>query len=59
MAISRRSFNAALVSAGLSPFAIVRAQPTRLRVGVLLPRSGVQALIGQRARRAPTSRRGC
>ncbi len=47
MAISRRSFNAALVSAGLSPFAMVRAQPTRLRVGVLLPRSGVQALIGQ------------
>jgi len=47
----RRRFNAALTAAGaasaLSPFGIVRAQPTRLRVGVLLPRSGVQGFIGQ------------
>ena len=47
MAVSRRSFNAALVAGGVAPFSIVRAQPSRLRVGVLLPRSGVQALIGQ------------
>ena len=48
MGISRRSFNTALVAAaGLAPFSIVRAQPARLRVAVLLPRSGTQALIGQ------------
>jgi branched-chain amino acid transport system substrate-binding protein len=47
MAVSRRSFNAALAAAAMSPFSIVHAQPARLRVGVLLPRSGVQALIGQ------------
>jgi branched-chain amino acid transport system substrate-binding protein len=49
---SRRKFNTALGAAGLAtalaPFGIVGAQvPTRLKVGVLLPRSGVQALIGQ------------
>jgi len=47
----RRNFNQALAAAGalaaLSPFGIVRAQSRRLRVGVLLPRSGVQAGIGQ------------
>jgi branched-chain amino acid transport system substrate-binding protein len=48
---TRRRFNAALgaggVLAGLSPFGIVRAQAKSLKVGVLLPRSGVQAGIGQ------------
>ena len=48
---NRRQFNAALAAGGtlaaLSPFGIVRAQATKLKVGVLLPRSGVQALIGQ------------
>ena len=51
MSISRRSFNAALAVAGLSPFTIVRAQASRLRIGVLLPRSGTQALIGQSCQR--------
>ena len=31
----------------MAPFNIVRAQAAKLKVGVLLPRSGVQALIGQ------------
>jgi branched-chain amino acid transport system substrate-binding protein len=48
---SRRRFNAALGAggalAGLSPFGILRAQAKSLKVGVLLPRSGVQAGIGQ------------
>jgi branched-chain amino acid transport system substrate-binding protein len=48
---NRRKFNTALGAAGLAtalaPFGVVRAQPARLKVGVLLPRSGVQALIGQ------------
>ena len=33
--------------AALSPFGIVRAQAQKLKVGVLLPRSGFQGLIGQ------------
>jgi branched-chain amino acid transport system substrate-binding protein len=49
--MNRRTFNRniALVgaAAALSPFGIVRAQAQKLRVGVLLPRSGVQAGIGQ------------
>src|SRR3989304_2711980 len=49
--MKRRQFNQALaaagVAAGLAPFGIVRAQARKLKVGVLLPRSGVQALIGQ------------
>ena len=49
--INRRQFNKALAAAGalsaLSPFGIVRAQSKSLKVGVLLPRSGVQAGIGQ------------
>ena len=48
--MDRRTFNRNLAVAGtaaaLSPFGIVRAQQ-KLRVGVLLPRSGVQAGIGQ------------
>ncbi len=49
--MNRRKFNQALAAAGaasaLAPFGIVRAQAQKLKVGVLLPRSGVQALIGQ------------
>jgi branched-chain amino acid transport system substrate-binding protein len=49
--MKRRQFNQALAAAGiatgLAPFGIVRAQSLKLKVGVLLPRSGVQALIGQ------------
>jgi branched-chain amino acid transport system substrate-binding protein len=49
--MKRRQFNQALAAAGiatgLAPFGIVRAQAQKLKVGVLLPRSGVQALIGQ------------
>ena len=49
--MKRRQFNRALAAAGtlaaVSPFGIVRAQPRSLKVGVLLPRSGIQAGIGQ------------
>jgi len=49
--INRRRFNRALAAAGamsaLSPFGIVRAQASKLKVGVVLPKSGVQGLIGQ------------
>ena len=49
--MDRRQFTKAAAAAGavtaLSPFGIVRAQGARLKVGVLLPRSGVQAGIGQ------------
>jgi len=49
--INRRQFNKALAAAGaataLAPFGIVRAQASKLKVGVLLPRSGVQGFIGQ------------
>jgi branched-chain amino acid transport system substrate-binding protein len=49
--MKRRQFNQALAAAGalaaVTPFGIVRAQAQKLRVGVLLPRSGVQAGIGQ------------
>jgi branched-chain amino acid transport system substrate-binding protein len=48
---TRRTFvgglGAAGVVAGVNPFAITRAQGAALKVGVLLPRSGVQAGIGQ------------
>jgi branched-chain amino acid transport system substrate-binding protein len=44
-------FGAAAIVAGTAPFNIVRAQ-TALRVGVLLPRSGAQASIGQDCQRA-------
>lgn len=47
----RRKFNATAAglaaTAGVAPFGIVRAQAQKLKVGVLLPRSGVQGLIGQ------------
>jgi branched-chain amino acid transport system substrate-binding protein len=49
--INRRRFNRAIAGLGaaaaLAPFGIVRAQATKLKVGVLLPRSGVQGFIGQ------------
>jgi len=49
--VNRRRFNQALAAAGaataLAPFGIVRAQATRLKVGVLLPRSGYLGFIGQ------------
>jgi branched-chain amino acid transport system substrate-binding protein len=41
----------AVVLAGVAPFNIVRAQGNALKVGVLLPRSGVQAGIGQDCQR--------
>ena len=49
--IQRRRFNKILITAGaataLAPFNIVRAQTRKLKVGVLLPKSGFQGLIGQ------------
>jgi branched-chain amino acid transport system substrate-binding protein len=49
--MSRRAvaggLGAAALVAGVSPFNIVRAQGGALKVGVLLPRSGAQAGIGQ------------
>ena len=49
--ISRRTFASGVAAAGIiagtAPFNIVRAQAKSLKVGVLLPRSGVQAGIGQ------------
>src|SRR5262245_4134807 len=50
LGINRRTFNAALaagVAASLAPFRIARAQEKKLKVGVLLPRSGILGLIGQ------------
>lgn len=49
--MNRRQFNQAVAAAAtlsaLSTFGIARAQSAKLRVGVLLPRSGVQSFIGQ------------
>jgi branched-chain amino acid transport system substrate-binding protein len=48
--MNRRQFNKFLLTAGtaaLAPFGIARAQSTKLKVGVLLPKSGVQGVIGQ------------
>ena len=54
-AVTRRGFAAGVGAAGLlagtAPFGIVRAQGAPLKVGVLLPRSGVQAGIGQDCQR--------
>jgi len=51
MSFDRRKFSQALAAAGtlsaLSPFGLVHAQPKKLKVGVLLPLSGVQGFIGQ------------
>src|SRR5271168_2180518 len=52
--VTRRSFSAALGAgfvAGVAPFNIVRAQGGPLKVGVLLPRSGFEAGIGQDCQR--------
>ena len=53
--VSRRSFTAgagaAALVAGTAPLNIVRAQSGPLKVGVLLPRSGLQAGIGQDCQR--------
>jgi len=51
---TRRDFNRAAAAAGaatLAAPAIVRAQPKKLKVGVLLPRSGALAFIGQSCQR--------
>ncbi|MBM4260041.1 MAG: branched-chain amino acid ABC transporter [Deltaproteobacteria bacterium] len=48
--MNRRQFNKLLLAAGaatLAPFNIVQAQSNKLRIGVLLPKSGLQGLIGQ------------
>jgi branched-chain amino acid transport system substrate-binding protein len=48
--MNRRCFNKIFLTAGvatLAPFNIVRAQSAKLKVGVLLPKSGLQGLIGQ------------
>jgi branched-chain amino acid transport system substrate-binding protein len=54
--MDRRTFSRNIALAGaaaaLSPFGIVRAQARTLKVGVLLPRSGIQAGIGQDCHRA-------
>jgi branched-chain amino acid transport system substrate-binding protein len=53
--ITRRTFAAGVGATGLvagtAPFNIVRGQGTALKVGVLLPRSGYQAGIGQDCQR--------
>src|SRR5881394_2623753 len=49
--MQRRAFNKALAATGalaaLSPFGIARAQAQKLKVGVILPRSGYLSFIGQ------------
>ncbi len=48
--MKRRQFHRAILGAGavvLAPFNIVRAQSRKLKVGVLLPKSGLQGVIGQ------------
>ncbi|MBI3376574.1 MAG: ABC transporter substrate-binding protein [Betaproteobacteria bacterium] len=49
--IDRRQFSKALAAtaaaSALQPFGIVRAQGAKLKLGVLLPRSGTQGFIGQ------------
>ena len=53
--VTRRSFAAGAGAAGLlagtAPFNIVRAQGGPLKIGVILPLSGVQAGIGQSCKR--------
>ena len=49
--LPRRRFNRVLIGAAaataLAPFNVLRAQAAKLKVGVLLPKSGLQGLIGQ------------
>jgi len=52
--VTRRTVAAGIgagIVAGVAPFNIVRAQGAKLKVGVLLPRSGYQAGIGQDCQR--------
>jgi branched-chain amino acid transport system substrate-binding protein len=53
--ISRRKvatgIAAGAIVAGTAPFNIVRAQGKQLKIGVLLPRSGAQAFVGQSCQR--------
>ncbi len=52
--VTRRTLTAGLgagIASGIMPFNIARAQGTALKVGVLLPRSGLQAGIGQDCQR--------
>ncbi len=53
--ITRRTFTASAgalaLTAGIAPFNIVRAQGAALKVGVILPRSGFEAGIGQDCQR--------
>jgi branched-chain amino acid transport system substrate-binding protein len=53
--MDRREFSKAVAvttaASALAPFGIVRAQSQKLKIGVLLPRSGVQGLIGQSCQR--------
>jgi branched-chain amino acid transport system substrate-binding protein len=55
LGVTRRRFaagaGAAGLLAGVAPLSIVRAQGSPLKVGVLLPRSGAQASIGQDCQR--------
>ena len=55
LGVTRRTFAGGVGAAGLlassAPFNIVRAQGAALKVGVLLPRSGAQAGIGQDCQR--------
>ena len=50
--INRRALLAGSAAAVVAMPAIVRSQEVRLKVGVLLPRSGLQALIGRDCQRA-------
>ena len=49
--MNRRQFNKALAAAGalaaVNPFSLTRAQAQKLKVGVILPRSGYLGFIGQ------------
>jgi len=48
--MNRRHFNKLLfttAASALAPFNIVRAQTAKLKIGVLLPKSGLQGVIGQ------------
>lgn len=48
--VSRRTFNTALaagIAASLAPIRIARAQAGKLKIGVILPRSGTLGLTGQ------------
>jgi branched-chain amino acid transport system substrate-binding protein len=48
--ITRRAFQAALAAgaaASFAPFRIARAEATKLKIGVILPRSGILGLVGQ------------